>query len=208
MRILGGFTGTETSSHQRDPNKNITILSGDLKGNDGPDFANNDENSYHVVTASQTYPDTVLDGFIVTGGNADGLIGFSHHDGGGIFSTADGLTLINCTFRFNSAGEHGGGMHHKSNRSNLSLTNCIFSNNRSISQRGHGWGGGVCINGAKGTMNNCTFDGNVANAGGGALLSKTTDFVLQNCTFIGNRAAKNRGGGLRGYTENTYSRAT
>jgi len=205
VRTLGGFAGTETSSHQRSPNKNVTILSGDIKGNDGPGFANNDENSYHVVTASRTYPNTVLDGFIITGGNADGLIGSWHLDGGGIYSTADGLTLINCTFRFNSAGEHGGGMWHKSNRSNLSLTNCIFSNNRATSQRGHGWGGGVVINGAKGTMNNCTFDGNLANDGGGAFLSKTAGLILQDCTFIGNRAAKNSGGGIRSYTENTYS---
>jgi len=96
-------------------------------------------------------------------------------------------------------------MCHDSGRSNLSLTNCIFGNNRATTQLGHGWGGGVVIKGAKGTMNNCTFDGNVANDGGGAYLNNTSNFVLQNCTFIGNRAAKGRGGGLRGYTRNTYS---
>ena len=205
VRTLGGFAGAETNSHQRDPNKNKTILSGDLKGDDGPDFAKNGENSYHVVTASKTYPNTVLDGFIITGGNANGPIGYKYSDGGGIFSTADGLTLINCIFRFNSASEHGGGMCHDSGRSNLSLTNCIFGNNRATTQRGHGWGGGVHITGAKGTMNNCTFDGNLANDGGGAHLKKTASLVLQNCAFIGNRAAKNRGGGLRSYTGNTYS---
>jgi WD40 repeat protein/serine/threonine protein kinase len=205
VRLFGGFTGTETDIDQRDPNRNETVLSGDLKGDDGPNFANYDDNSYHVVSASNTDSSTVLDGFVITGGNANGPVGYECCDGGGIFSTADRLTLINCTFRFNSAGEHGGGMYHDSGRSNLSLTNCIFSNNRATSQRGHGWGGGVVITDAKGTMNNCTFDGNLANDGGGAFLRKTAGFVLQNCTFIGNRAAKNSGGGIRSYTENTFS---
>ncbi|GAF87033.1 unnamed protein product, partial [marine sediment metagenome] len=65
--------------------------------------------------------------------------------------------------------------------------------------------GGVVIEGAKGTMNNCTFYGNVANDGGGAFLKGTSSFVLQNCTFIGNRAAKGMGGGIHGYIKNTYS---
>jgi len=206
VRTLGGFAGTETSSHQRDPNKNETILSGDLKGDDGPNFAKNDENSYHVVTVSKAYPNAVLDGFIIIGGNANDPIGYEYHNGGGIFSTADRLTLINCTFRFNSADEHGGGMCHKSDRSNLSLTNCIFSNNRATGQRGHGWGGGVHISGAKGTLDNCIFDGNLAKEGGGAYLSDTVGLVLQDCAFIGNRAAKNRGGGIHGgFNKTTYS---
>jgi len=73
VRLLGGFSGTETSSYQRDPNNNETILSGDLKGDDGPDFAKNGENSYHVVTSDGTKPNAVLDGFIITGGNAKPL---------------------------------------------------------------------------------------------------------------------------------------
>lgn len=72
VRLLGGFTGTETSSYQRDPNTNETILSGDLKGDDGPGFAKSDENSYHVITATRAESDMVLDGVIITGGNANG----------------------------------------------------------------------------------------------------------------------------------------
>ncbi|UCF16716.1 MAG: protein kinase, partial [Phycisphaerales bacterium] len=88
IRLLGGFTGKETSSDQRDPNSNETILSGDLKGDDGPGFANNDENCYHVITAGRTSETAVLDGFIVSGGNANSTSEYECHNGGGIYSTA------------------------------------------------------------------------------------------------------------------------
>ena len=65
VALYGGFAGGETRRDQRDAKKNKTILSGDLKGDDGPDFAQNDENSYHVVTARRTDRTAVLDGFII-----------------------------------------------------------------------------------------------------------------------------------------------
>ena len=54
LAVYGGFAGGETDLSQRDIASNVTVLSGDLAANDGPDFANNDENSYHVVTVRQT----------------------------------------------------------------------------------------------------------------------------------------------------------
>ncbi len=44
--LIGGFLNGGTVS---DPNNNITILSGDLAGNDGPGFMGYDENSLHVL---------------------------------------------------------------------------------------------------------------------------------------------------------------
>ena len=74
VAIYGAFVGDEDPATfdlaDRDFEANETILSGDLLGDDGPDFAGNDENSYHVVTGSGTDETAVLDGFIVTGGNA------------------------------------------------------------------------------------------------------------------------------------------
>lgn len=71
VALYGGFVGTETLVSQRDPQANVAILSGDLDGNDGPNFANNSENSFHVVTGSGTNATAVLDGFTFTGGNAN-----------------------------------------------------------------------------------------------------------------------------------------
>ena len=51
LGIFGGYAGYgEGSPDLRDPASYETVLSGDLNGDDGPEFVNNDENSYHVVT--------------------------------------------------------------------------------------------------------------------------------------------------------------
>jgi hypothetical protein len=51
VALYGGFAGTETARSQRNPTVNITILSGDLNGDD-VGFTNNAENVYHVVTCA------------------------------------------------------------------------------------------------------------------------------------------------------------
>jgi hypothetical protein len=47
---------------------NVTVLSGDLLGDDGPEWANRGDNSYHVVTAV-LLGHCRLDGFTVSGGH-------------------------------------------------------------------------------------------------------------------------------------------
>src|SRR5688572_27581736 len=68
--VYGGFAGGETSLAERDPTANPTVLSGDLAGDDGSGI--HTDNSFHVIHGGSTGPDTVLDGFTITGGNADG----------------------------------------------------------------------------------------------------------------------------------------
>ncbi len=71
VTIKGGYAGCgEADPGARDVTLYETVLSGDLTGNDGPDFENNDENVYHVVTGSFTDTTAVLDGFTIVGGNA------------------------------------------------------------------------------------------------------------------------------------------
>ena len=69
VAIYGGFAGAETARSQRDWAANVVTLSGDLNGNDGSNFANNGENSYHVVKGATG---ATLDGVTISGGNADG----------------------------------------------------------------------------------------------------------------------------------------
>jgi len=66
VALYGGFDGTETSRNQRDWETNITTLSGDI-GVAG----DNSDNSYHVVTGSGVDETATLDGFTITGGNAN-----------------------------------------------------------------------------------------------------------------------------------------
>ena len=109
VALYGGFA-SGGAWEERDPSTYETILSGDLAGNDGevedpydllsdPDRA---ENSFHVVIVIDTDPNTILDGFNVTGGNANGLA--PDEDGGGIYGYPFGkATITNCTIQGNSA---------------------------------------------------------------------------------------------------------
>ena len=64
VTLKGGFAGFgEPDPDDRNVAIYATILSGNLNG---------DWNSYHVVTGSYTNETAVLDGFIITGGNANG----------------------------------------------------------------------------------------------------------------------------------------
>ena len=79
VSVYGGFAGAETTRDQRNWTANVTILSGDI-GTSG----NTSDNVYHVVTGSVTDNTALLDGFTVTGGNANG----SNPDdqGGGMYN--------------------------------------------------------------------------------------------------------------------------
>ncbi len=93
----GGYAGIGAGDPDaRDIELYETILSGDLLGDDGPDFQNNAENSFHVIVGSFTNSAAVLDGFTITSGNANG----SNDDdkyGGGIFNNEGNPRIQNCT---------------------------------------------------------------------------------------------------------------
>ncbi len=215
VAIRGGYAGfLSPSPDARDIEANETILSGDLNGDDGPDFANTMEDSFHVLTGSQTDATAVLDGFTITGGNADGWREVGNNSGGGMYIDSGSPTLANCIFRRNLATAHGGGMHNGSG--NPSLVGCTFSENVGK------YGGGMSNReGASPTLTNCTFrgnsgsyrsggmynsgnssptliscafTGNAAPVGAGMDNNRSTATVI-NCTFVGN-AAQGKGGGM------------
>ena len=197
VAIYGGLAGTEDpvtfNLADRDFQANQTILSGDLAGNDGPDFANNDENSYHVVTGSGTGATAVLDGVTVTGGNANGSTDADKR-GGGIVNTGGSPTLSNCTLVGNSATGYssglGGGMYNAT--SNPTLTNCVFSGNWAGSE-----GGGMYNSSSNPALTGCTFNGNWAGGGGGGMCNESSGGLsLNNCTFSRNGAWDGSGGAI------------
>jgi len=224
VAIYGGFDPSmgDDTWEERDWEANPTILSGDLNGDDGPDFANNGENSYHVFyhpAFTDLNSTAILDGFTITAGNANG--DSPHWSGGGMFNTGglvgDGSspTLANCTFVDNSAYRYGGGMYND-RHSSPTLTSCAFAGNSA--QFGAGivnfiassptlvdctfsdnsassWGGGMFnYSSSSPAMIRCTFSGNSASVGGGMHNNSALSPALTDCTFEGNSATQ--GGGM------------
>ena len=193
VAIKGGYAGFgELDPDACDTNNNETILSGDLNGNDGPNFANNAENSYHVlVTGSGTDETAVLDGFTITAGNANGTSDPNDEYGGGLLNELNSSpTIIDCTFFANSAFKYGGGMASDEN-SSPTVTNCTFSSNSAE------FSGGMHSDvNSSSIVINCTFNDNRARSDGGGFFNGAGNPYLINCTFTNNRAGRYGGGML------------
>ena len=158
------------------------------------DNSNNAENSYHVVTAESVDSNGVLDGFTISGGNADRYDSYRDRLGGGMHNHNSSLRLTNCTFNSNWARSRGGGMNNS--RSSATLTNCTFNGNWAEG------GGGVSTYDSNSTFANCTFTHNIAGEGGGVQISNNyscssgpqpTEFSA--CLFTSN-VSMGGGGGL------------
>ncbi|NIP27663.1 MAG: hypothetical protein GWN67_24265 [Phycisphaerae bacterium] len=203
VTIKGGYAGFgEPDPNARDVELYKTILSGDLAGDDGPDFANNSENSWHVVRGSGTIT-AILDGFTVTGGNANGSSSY-YYSGGGMYNQSSRATILNCTFIGNRARDFGGGMYN--NNSTPTLINCTFTCNMARA------GGGMFNGDSSPTLKNCTFIENTSvdeeGSFGGGMYNSSSNPVLTNCVFTRNMAdveIPDHGGGDGGGMVNTYS---
>jgi hypothetical protein len=197
VRIYGGFAGYESSLSQRNIDANETVLSGDLNGDDGPDFTNRDDNCISVFyhpDGTNLNATAVLDGFTIESGNA-GASG-----GGGMYNFNSSPTVANCAFIANVGANSGGGMMNESG-SHPTVTNCAFLGN-------FAWysGGGMANIDSSPTVINCIFQGNEARytGGGGMYNYYYCSPTVTNCTFSGNSAGK-KGGGM---SVHKYSNAT
>lgn len=183
VAIYGGFPPGGGQWGDRDPNVYPTTLTGDPNGDDGPDFTNNGDNSYHVVTADDTSPTAILDGFTITAGNANADSGADSY-GGGIYNDSGNATVTNCTITGNRAALQGGGMYNDS--SSATVENCTFSHNSSGSLGGgmyNYWSDGLVIS-------ECTFSANSTDDSGGGIYNyDSSSPTLTNCAFVGNSAS-------------------
>ncbi|ABW67591.1 choice-of-anchor Q domain-containing protein [Desulfosudis oleivorans] len=196
MAVYGGFAGTESSLDQRALSVEVlSVLDGDLDQNDN-NGGDNSENAYHVVHFSGVSDQTILDGFVITGGNANSTQSSTDKDGGGIYS-ADGTPRVsNCHITGNCATWDGGGLY--INKGNLQIFNCAITENTA----GYN-GGGMCNYTYALTLDpviecspivmNSVFAGNFAGHDGGAMYNHayggTVSPTITNCTFTGNNAA-------------------
>jgi len=114
VAAYGGFAGTETSLDQRDWQAHVTVLSGDISRDDitDPNGVVTDtthivgDNSYRVIVTGNLTDTAVLDGFTITGGQANGTD--PNDCGGGMYNDASSPTLRNVVFSGNAANAGGG----------------------------------------------------------------------------------------------------
>jgi predicted outer membrane repeat protein len=190
LSILGGFDGTETMADQRDPDANLTILAGDVDGNDGGNGLLTDTtfitgtNALHVVTATGVDATAVLDGFAISGGDASGS--GTDADGAGILVGDGTPTLRDLLIQANEAVELGGGIA-------ASDGGPVLVEVRLIRNRANA-GGGMHISGGTVQLTDAVLDGNVAVADGGGAAWLNTVATATGATITGNAAAQDGGG--------------
>jgi hypothetical protein len=179
----------------------ITLTSGELLINkpltiNGPgaktlSIDGNNNSRVFSIRQSGTF---TLAGLTVTNGNGQGRIdsGF----GGGIDGVGGTLIINDCAIVGNSTLSGlraGGGVSFFFGA--LRMTGSVISGNRA------GFGGGVEILDASGSLTNCTISGNSAIGFGGGILMITDLTTLTNCTVTGNSGPL--GGGLFVFTDST-----
>lgn len=205
VKIYGGFAGNESQLIQRNFVLNQTILSGDI-GLTG-DTA---DNSLHIIVADNLGQETLLDGLIITGGNASKSIthnfgsrgaaisainsllkiqfckftGNIANAGGAVYQAGGELLLQYCTFSNNAAKITGGGAICLNNNARFIMSDCSFFYNESLNS-----GGVMYVNGkAWVEMNRCDFSANRAVGDGSVLSSNSSDaqITFLNSLLVGN----------------------
>ncbi|MCB0571170.1 MAG: DUF1565 domain-containing protein [Phaeodactylibacter sp.] len=193
LSLFGGFSGTETSIAQRNVKQNPTYLSGEIG------TASRNDNAYTVVYTENVSASTVIDGFTIANGSANGSDESRYLEigGAGWFNLAsNGHTsspkIQDCTFTQN-AGRQGAAIYnHSVNNGNCKPTiqNCTFLQNKAD------FDGGAIMNYSESgdcspKIMNCNFLANEATYGAGvynkAKSGKASPY-MQNCLFKGNIA--------------------
>ncbi len=193
LAFLGGFAGCgEADPDVRDSSLYETILTGDRNGDDGPDFANNDENAWHIVTATNVNNTAVIDGFTFSHGNAfDGNTFVGERDrGAGLYGTQSSVIVRNCTFSDNhsmrgAAYIRGG---------SPSFVDCTFLDNHADRT-----GGGLSLHNVTAAVTRCSFVGNLsyspsedgpatAHGNGGGFHCAGSTITATDCFFTQNSA--------------------
>jgi hypothetical protein len=213
LAILGGFPNTGNpgiGDRNTDPLTNGTVLSGEIGA------AGNGDNSFNVIrnTVNNVNSTAVLDGFTITGGNAND---FLLSIGGGMYNNYSNPTVTNCSFSGNSA-EFGGGMYnifssptientvfydnsaylgggmYNTNSSSPTIENTAFNENSAE------FGGGMYNrNSASPTIGNTAFNENSAGYGGGMYNYNNSSPMISNSTFSNNTATNDGGGMLNNF---------
>jgi len=229
VKVYGGFSGVETLRTQRDWENNLTILSGDMLGDDTNTDGNNiaeywdhqtPPNIIHVVEFNGHVNEeltsyTVLDGFIITAGSAS-LSGTNSY-GGGVYCYSAGSPLPagvcsptwrNLIIQGNKAAYGGGVMLFTNDDgvSNPNITNTLFFGNYASGDGGgfYSWVGNNAAGESIPVLVNVKFQENYSIGDGGGIYiysnKGTNGPKLTNVEFYDNTATS-EGGGIFSFGE-------
>lgn len=190
VSLLGGFAGVGAANPDlRDLDVFETILTGDISGDDGPDFANYGENTYHVTTGSGTDASAVMDGVTIAGGSTSVSNRGLDLLGGGMLNVEGSPTIRNCWFRANR-GSYGGAMYNRN--SHPLIQRCRFTGNgaNTPAPNVHVGQGGSIRNqlGSKPLIEDCEFFENTAVNGAGVACTADAEAHVHRSVFIQNSA--------------------
>lgn len=194
VKVYGGFSGYELQLTDRNWQYHPTILSGEIGNN-----SDQNDNTFTIVSTHNVSTETVLDGFIITNGNAngEGPEGCSHRCGAGWYNDgsnggSSSPMIINCVFLRNAARD-GAAFYSNGNAGNSRpvFVNCEFKDNRADLD-----GGAVYNDNRNGgtsmpVLDECLFENNLASYGAGIFVKSSSTKVnldLRNCTFKKNTA--------------------
>ncbi|MFT3925164.1 MAG: choice-of-anchor Q domain-containing protein [Myxococcales bacterium] len=181
VAVYGGFAGRERKRKDRDFERNVTILSGDLGV-----VGDSSDNAYHVVLGADS---ARIDGFTITGGQADGTapalqqdyaLPFPQASGAGMLNKEVSPEVANCVFTRNWA-KSGGAVFNVN--SSVAFANTGFVENTSL-----GTGGAVVNWDGAPVFSKCHFVRN-SGEGGGALYNYGCSPRIENSEFRENEAS-------------------
>ena len=177
LKLYGGFPlGGSPPFQDRNPAAFPSILSG------LPSEGGVASRAFRVVTIKNEGEITLIDGFEISGGRADGAgeSGF----GGGVYCKNSRLALQDSILTDNQA-KSGGGLY--ADGSHIQLKGCRLTENEALS------GGGVYTVASEGIFQDCLFQGNGALKGASGLMggagvrdSGGSTLTFECCSFIEN----------------------
>ena len=196
VALYGGFSGFENSVEQRNPEINVTVLTGDLGLDDTVDSHGvtekveniKGENSLTVLKcigdpAAAVPPEryqALIDGLVITAGKRG-----SDYSPGGLKIENTEVIVSRCSF-FGNAGNYGGGI--SSESATIRINECTFYGNTAF------YGGGISCSNTTSRIAGCSFTSNYSSTDGGAINNGMGEMIVDDCYFGSNTCALGGGG--------------
>ncbi|WP_342329917.1 putative Ig domain-containing protein [Pedobacter sp. FW305-3-2-15-E-R2A2] len=183
VKMYGGFKGIETTLAERaaDASERFTVHETILHGNG--------TNRHLILNTTALAATTLLDGFTITEGYANGSGQNGHGAGIYIGTAVVNGTYNNLVIKSNKASIYGGGMFNGA--AATKLNNILFEGNQVITTTRYG--GGLYNSGANASLNKITFRNNDAVQGAG-MFNSGTALTMNKIAFEGNTATSIGGG--------------